>query len=573
VLSGTLAALAAISLTLPACGPAGSPPDEGQAGSPPPAGIAYAAEHVAAASDAVRAEELSQWTRDLADDRMQGRFPGSPGEEETVAYLVAAYKEMGLKPVQGDSYTQAVPLVGITPDEGMKLTIKGKGEPKLLRYRDDFMAGTTREQERINAEGELVFVGYGVVAPEFGWDDYKGMDVRGKILVMLVNDPPLADTSRFGGAAMTYYGRWTYKYEIGAQKGASGVLLVHETERAGYPWSVVTGSWSGEQFVPQRADHGASRLPFESWVTREAASSILALAGQDFEALKAKAAQDDFRPVPLGLTASLGFSNTFRRVDSKNVAGLLPGTDLADEWVIFTAHWDHLGLGDPDAEGDRIYNGAFDNATGVAALLGIGRAFAALPSPPRRSILFLAVTAEEQGLIGSYHYADHPLHPLARTAAVINMDGMNVHGRTSDLIVIGLGNTTLDDLVLTVASEQGRRVVPDQEPEKGFYYRSDQFPFAKKGVPALYLDHGIEYVGRPAGWGKEQNSRYTSDHYHKPSDEFDPSWDFSGMVDDTRLLFRVGLMTAQDDRMPRWKEGTEFKAVREQSLAGAGAAP
>jgi Zn-dependent M28 family amino/carboxypeptidase len=347
------------------------------------------------------------------------------------------------------------------------------------------------------------------------------------------------------------------------------VILVHQTEAAGYPWGVVSGSWAGEQFVPARADAGASRLPFESWMTNTAAQEIFKMAGLKLADMEKAAATPEFTPVPLGLTASLGISNTIRRVESRNVAGLLPGGDLADEWVIFTAHWDHLGVSDP-VDGDAIYNGAFDNATGVASLVGIAQAAAALPHPPRRSLLFLAVTAEEQGLIGSYHYADNPLHPLARTAALINMDGMNVHGRTEDVIVIGLGNTTLDDLVEQVATLQGRRVTPDMEPEKGFYYRSDQFPFAKKGVPALYTDHGINYVGRPAGWGQEQNEIYTRENYHKPSDEFDPEWDFAGMVEDTRLLFHVGVLAAQGEQMPAWKDGTEFKAVRERSLATSG---
>ncbi len=533
------------------------------------AAAAFTPEQIEQAEEAIQEARMKEWVRDLSADEMQGRLPGTEGEERATAYILEAYRAAGLVPANGDSYFQQVPLVGITADPSMTLKVRGKGKQRDLTYKTEFMAVTTREQEAIDASGELVFVGYGTVAPEFNWDDYKGADVAGKVLVMLVNDPPLEDASRFGGKAMTYYGRWTYKYEIGAEKGAAGVILVHETEAAGYPWGVVAGSWAGEQFVPARADAGASRLPFESWVTHETAANLFQMAGLDLAEMEAKAARDDFAPVPLGLTASLAFTNTMRRVESRNVAGLLPGGDLANEWIIYTAHWDHLGVSDP-VDGDAIYNGAFDNATGVASLLAIAHAYAALPAPPRRSILFLAVTAEEQGLIGSYHYAANPLHPLARTAALINMDGMNVHGRTEDVIVIGLGNTTLDDLVQEVAAGQGRRVTPDMEPEKGFYYRSDQFPFAKKGVPALYTDHGIHYVGRPEGWGMEQNAAYTRENYHKPSDEFDPEWDFSGMVEDTRLLFQVGLRAAQDDAMPRWKDGTEFKAVREQSLAATG---
>ena len=542
-------------------------PDGGESSSPA-ARSALPREGIEKAVETVQAAALSRWVQELSDDRMEGRLPGTPGEEKAIAWVEAAFREAHLTPVEGDSYFQEVPLVGITADPSMSLRVEGRGTGRSLVYGEEFMGGTTREQERIDASGELVFVGYGTEAPEFDWDDYKGFDARGKVLIMLVTDPPLADEARFGGKTMTYYGRWTYKYEVGAAKGAAGVILVHQTEAAGYPWAVVANSWAGEQFVPSRADAGASRLPFESWVTHEIAEELFTLAGLDLAEMEKQAATEAFEPLPLGLEASLSFTNTIRRVQSHNVAGLRRGTDLADQWVIYTAHWDHLGIGN-EVDGDDIYNGAFDNATGVAGLIGIARAFDALAEPPRRSILFLAVTAEEQGLIGSYHYADNPLHPLASTAAVINMDGMNVHGRTKDVIVIGLGNTTLDDLVTTAAQEQGRYVRPDMEPEKGFYYRSDQFPFAKKGVPALYIDHGIDYVGRPEGWGMEQNARYTAENYHKPSDEFDSSWDFSGMIDDARLLFRVGLMAAQADRMPEWKAGTEFKAIRERSLASA----
>ncbi|MFQ5766681.1 MAG: M28 family metallopeptidase [Acidobacteriota bacterium] len=526
------------------------------------------------AASSIKESEMARWIKDLAADRMQGRLPGTQGEERATAYIADAFKAAGLKPAAGESYFQPVPLVGITADDSMAMMIKGgrnEGEeqPRGLVYGKEFMAVTAREQEKVSSSGELVFAGYGTVAPEFGWDDYKGTDVKGKVLVMLVNDPPLPDASRFGGKRMTYYGRWTYKYDIGAAKGAAGVILVHETKAAGYPWGVVSGSWSGEQFVPQRDDHGKSRLPFESWITVDTAREIFRRAGLDLDKMKAAAASDEFHPVPMGLTASLTITNKIRRIESKNVAGLLPGGDLSNQWIIFTAHWDHLGVG-PPVDGDNIYNGAFDNATGIASLIGLAHAFSALLEPPRRSILFLAVTAEEQGLIGSYHYADHPLHPLAETAALINMDGMNVLGRTRDIIVIGLGKTTLDDLITRVATQQGRQVTADMEPEKGFYYRSDQFPFAKKGVPALYTDHGIDYIGKPDGWGMQQNNDYTLRRYHKPSDEFDPDWNLSGMEEDTRLLFRVGYLAAQADRMQQWKEGAEFKAAREKSLAQAG---
>jgi Zn-dependent M28 family amino/carboxypeptidase len=570
-----LPAAAAALLLLAAAGCAGEGPavtggDAGEAAAQVAGyGKGLSDAQVSAVAASIEAASLTVWLEDLADDEMEGRLPGTAGEKKATMYIAKAFEEAGLEPGNDDSYFQKVPLVGITADPAMKMKISGGKKKVKLDYKDDFMAVTTREQERIDAAGEMVFVGYGTIAPEFDWDDYKGVDVSGKVLVMLVGDPPLEDESRFGGRAMTYYGRWTYKYEMAAEMKAAGAMLIHETEAAGYPWGVVAGSWAGEQFVPVRPDGDGDRAPFESWVTHEVAGKLFEMAGLDLSEMKSLAATDSFEPVNMELSASLSFKNKIRRIKSRNVVGLLPGSDLADEWVIFSSHWDHLGISDPVLD-DDIYNGAFDNATGVASLIGMARAFAALPQPPRRSMLFLAVTAEEQGLLGSYHYAEQPLHPLARTAALINMDGMNVHGQTEDIIVIGLGNTTMDDLVVQVAETQDRVVRPDQEPEKGFYYRSDQFPFAKKGVPALYTDHGIDYVGRPEGWGKEQNARYTRENYHKPSDEFDPAWDLSGMVEDTRLLFRVGLLTAQADHGPEWKEGAEFKSIRDRALAATG---
>ena len=525
---------------------------------------------IASAEQVIRSADLAADVRALADDSMEGRLPGTPGEERATKWIASAFERAGLQPAAAGGWFQPVPLVGITTDPEKSLIVEGAGDPLTFAHGRDFMGGTTRETERIEASGEIVFVGYGVSAPEHRWDDYKGVDVRGKILMMLVNDPPLADETRFGGRAMTYYGRWTYKFEVGAEKGAAGVLLVHDTEAAGYPWGVVQNSWAGEQFVPERSDASLARLPFESWITTETARALAARAGLDFEDLRARAGREDFAPVPLGLTASLAFDARLRRVESKNVAGLLPGSDPAAEWVLYTAHWDHLGISTPQ-DGDAIYNGAFDNATGVAALAGIARAFAALPEPPRRSILFLAVTAEEQGLIGSAHYAAQPLHPLARTAAVINMDGMTVLGRTTDVVVVGMGQTTLEDILGEEAARQGRELAPDPEPEKGFYYRSDQFPFAKQGVPALATDPGVNYRDRPAGWGLAQNRAYTAERYHKPSDEFDPAWDFTGLEEDARLLFRVGWRVTQNEALPDWKPGSEFRAARQRSLAAAGA--
>jgi len=432
----------------------------------------------------------------LASDAFEGRAPGTPGEEKTVAYLVEAFKTLGLKPGNPDgTYVQKVPLVGITP-AAAPLTISGgaAGAPPLtLAWRDDVVAWTKRVTGEVTLDAsELVFVGYGVQAPEYDWDDYKGVDVAGKTLVMLVNDPPVPDPASpsgldaktFGGRAMTYYGRWTYKYEVGARHKAAAVLIVHETGPAGYPFAVVQGK-TGEQFAFVTPGNNMDRAAIEGWITLDQAKALFTRAGRDFDRLKAQAATRAFRPVPLGLTASMTIHNTLRRVDSQNVVARLEGGDPAvrDEHVVFTAHWDHFGIGEPIA-GDKIYNGARDNATGTAALLETARAFTRLPKPPRRSILFLSVTAEEQGLLGSEYYAAQPLYPLAKTLADINMDALNVSGRTKDLVIIGLGASELDDYARAAAKEQGRTLKPDAEPEKGFYYRSDHFNFAKVGVPA-----------------------------------------------------------------------------------------
>jgi Zn-dependent M28 family amino/carboxypeptidase len=417
---------------------------------------------------------------------------------------------------------------------------------------------------------ELVFVGYGVEAPEFQWDDYKGVDLAGKTLVMLVNDPPVPDAAAggldpktFGGRAMTYYGRWTYKFEIGARKKAAAILIVHETGPAGYPFAVVQGQ-TGERFTFVTPDRNLDRAAIEGWITLDRAKQLLSLAGQDFDQLKARAATRAFRPVPLGLTASMTIRNTMRRVESQNVVARLEGRDPQgrEEHVVFTAHWDHFGVGTP-VNGDRIYNGAKDNATGTAALLETARAFTRLKTPPRRSILFLAVTAEEQGLLGSEYYARQPLYPLATTLADINMDALNVNGRTRDLTVIGLGASELDDYALAAAKEQGRVLKPDAEPEKGFYYRSDHFNFAKQGVPALTIDEGVEFVGKPAAFAEQVRAKWTADVYHKPSDEVRPDWDLSGLAEDVQLLFAVGYRVAEADRYPEWRPGNEFKAIRD----------
>jgi len=522
-------------------------------------------------------ERLLEFIKVLSSDEYEGRAPASKGERLTLAYLEQHFKQLGLGPGNPDgTYFQDVPMVGITPNADMQLTFTAAdGKALKLKYEDDFVAWTKRQQPDISINSDLVFVGYGVVAPEYNWDDYRGADVAGKVLVVLVNDPPVPDPRDpsklddkvFKGRAMTYYGRWTYKYEIAAQKKAAGCLIVHETGPAGYPWGVVRNSNSGEQMSLESADKNMSRSAVEGWITLDQAKALFAMAGKDYETLKKAAVRRDFDPVALGVRASLAFRNQIRTVKSKNVVAKLTGSDpkRRDEYVIYTAHWDHLGIG-PEVNGDKIYHGARDNASGVAGLLEIARAFKNVRPGPRRSILFLSVTAEEQGLLGSQYYATHPLYPLEKTAAVINMDGMDVLGRTKDITIIGLGMSTLDDVVKAVGAEQGRVPNPDPEPEKGFYYRSDHFEFAKQGVPALDPHDGVDFIGKPEGWGLKMREKWTDEDYHKPSDQVKPYWDLSGMVEDLQLLFSVGYRVADTDTLPTWEPGTEFKAKRDAMM-------
>ncbi|MES2125485.1 MAG: M28 family metallopeptidase [Gemmatimonadota bacterium] len=506
--------------------------------------------------------------RVLAADSLMGRLPGSEGEEKTVAYLEGQFKALGLQPGNTDgTFIQEVPLVGITVKGAPSLILAKGGRRLTLKWRDDFVAWTKHvaPTAELNKSG-LVFVGYGTEAPEFGWDDFKGVDVTGKTLVMLVNDPPLADTALFGGRRMTYYGRWTYKYAQGMRHKAAGVLLVHQTDRAGYPFSVLQGSTS-EQFDLVTPDKNMDRSAVEGWITSEQAEALFKLAGEDFDSLQARAATKEFTPVPLGVTASIRLENTLRTIASRNVVARLEGSDplLKDQYVIYTAHWDHFGIGTP-VNGDSIYNGAADNASGTAGLLTVAKAFAELKTPPKRSILFLAVTAEEQGLLGSRYYTVQPIYPLAKTVAEINMDVLNTWGRAKDLVVIGLGASELDDYAAAAAAAQGRVLKGDAEPEKGFYYRSDHFNFAKQGVPAFDPESGTEYIGQPADYGMKKRDEYTSHDYHQPQDEIKPDWDLSGAVQDLQLYLMMGYRIANAATMPQWRAGNEFKATRDKML-------
>ncbi|HXD49267.1 MAG TPA: M28 family metallopeptidase [Gemmatimonadaceae bacterium] len=529
---------------------------------------------VDAAAHAINDTSLLQHIKDLSADSMEGRAPGTTGEQKAVAYMQGQFEALGLAPGNPDgTYLQNVDLIGYMAHPTASFTAKGK--TVALKYPDDYIANSRHNRPETDIDNsDVVFVGYGVVAPEYGWDDYKGVDVKGKTILMLVNDPPVRapndtalDTTMFKGRAMTYYGRWTYKYEIASDKGAAAAIIIHETGPAGYPYDVVKSSNSQEQFdvITPDAD---KRVAVEGWITLDKAKELLKDAGQNFDALKAAAARKDFKPVTLDAKATFHVKIDARKVQSHNVVAKLEGGDKKDEYIIYTAHWDHLGIG-PKVNGDSIYNGAADNASGSSALLEIAKAYKKLPTPPRRSILFLSVTAEEKGLLGAKYYATHPLYPLAKTAADINMDGVNQWGRTSDFTVIGLGNSTLDDVLSNVLTADGRTVRPDAEPEKGFYYRSDHFEFAKQGVPALDPDAGVTFIGKPANYGIQKRDEYTTKDYHQPSDEVKPDWDLSGAVEDLRVLFKVGDTVANADALPTWKPGTEFKAKRDSMLAAA----
>jgi Zn-dependent M28 family amino/carboxypeptidase len=525
---------------------------------------------VDAAIDYMDTARLAARIQTLSSDEFEGRGPASEGERVTIAYLQESFEELGLEPGNGDSYFQEVPLVAITADPDMTLSLTGEAGSTELAFQTDFMAWTKRVIDRVDIEdSEMVFVGYGVVAPEYSWNDYAGVDVQGKTVVILVNDPGFAteDPDLFNGRSMTYYGRWTYKYEEAARQGAAGVLIVHETEPAGYPWDVVTGSWSGAQFALVAEDANLSRAAVEGWITLDAARQLFTGAGLDYDELKARAASPDFKAVEMPLRASVTIENQIERSTSNNVLATLPGSERPDEFVVYMAHWDHLGR-DETLEGDQIYNGALDNATGTAGLLELAEALASMSQSPARSLLFLAVAAEEQGLLGSAYYATNPVKPLDKTVAVINMDGLNIWGPMRDITVVGWGNSELDDYVEEEAGRQDRVVRPDPEPQKGFFYRSDHFSFAKQGVPALYTDAGIDHIEHGEAWGREQRERYTAERYHKPSDEFDPSWDLTGAIDDLKLLFRIGFRLSAEPVWPNWREGNEFRSRRDETMGG-----
>jgi Zn-dependent M28 family amino/carboxypeptidase len=537
-----------------------------------PAGLAAQATAPAdRAAQAIDRKAIEGPIRFLADDLLEGRGPASRGDSLTQLYLATTLEMLGYEPGAGNGgYLQTFDIVGINAKVPPTWELHKGGQSLTLKNGDQFIAVSGVQKDKsVIKDAEVVFVGYGIQAPEYQWDDFKGMNLEGKVLVMLNNDPDW-DPKLFEGNRRLYYGRWDYKYESAARQGAAGAILIHTTPSAGYGWQVIQTSSTGEQFeLPAESE---PRLEVAAWATEDAVRQLVKLGGHDLDALVKQARSRDFKPVPLGVTTSIAFDNEISRKKTANVAGLLRGSDpkLRDEVVVYTAHHDHLGIGEPDKEGDRIYNGALDNAAGVAQILAVAKAYTALPEPPKRSILILFVAAEEQGLLGSRYYSRHPTFPAGKIAANVNLDGGNIWGRSEDLTYIGLGKSSLDQVVKALAAQQGRQVVGDQFPDKGFFYRSDQLNFARIGVPAIYLDTGTRFRDRPAEWGREAIEAWEAAHYHQPSDELTEDWNYDGMVEDARLCFYAGLQIANADQLPAWNPGDEFEAARKAALATAG---
>src|SRR5216110_857337 len=540
------------------------------------------AEKLKPALDVITPDGLLAHIKVLASDEFEGRAPGTKGEELSIKYISDQFRSIGLKPGNPDgSYFQEVPLAGIKSEPKMVLAVAGK-QPVELKYPDDFVASSARLQPEIKVDNsDLVFVGYGVVAPEYGWDDYKGVDVRGKTILMLINDPAVPDPKdpskldekMFKGKAMTYYGRWTYKYEIAAKKGAAAAVIIHETGPAGYPYSVVRSSWSKENFELDNPDKNAGAVSARSCITLAVAKKLLADCGQDFDALKKSAITKEFRPVALNAKANIDIKQQIHSFKSRNVIGKLDGSDpkLQDEYVIYTAHWDHLGR-HPELQGDQIFNGAIDNASGVASIIQLAAAFTKLNPPPKRSVLFMATTAEEAGLLGAKFYAEHPLYPLEKTLADINIDTVNPWGKTLDIEDLSNNNSTLDDLLAAAAKRNGRVMVPNSRPEKGKIYRADNFEFSKVGLPSLYIGKGEHLLSRPET-APLRSDEFDSTDYHQVTDEIRPDWDLSGAVQDVQLLFEVGYQVANGDKFPEWKPRSEFKAKRDSMLKSSRSQP
>ncbi len=521
---------------------------------------------------ALSEQTMKDVTRELSLDSYEGRAPGSAGEAKTVAYLISEFKVAGLAPGNRGSWTQDVPLIEITAKNVSALRIANRsGKAMSFVYGSEYVIGSYREAPKTEIkQSDMVFVGHGVVAPEKGWNDYAGVDVKGKTVVVMVNDPDFENeglNAPFGGKAMTYYGRWTYKYEEAARQGAAAVLIIHDTAPAAYGWNVVNSSWTGTQFLAQSKDGGQSQTQANGWIQKTVAKEIFAAAGQSLEKQMAAAKQKGFKAVPLNLTASLSFENDIARKASKNVVGVIKGTKRPEEYVLYTAHWDHLGHCTAAADGDDICNGAVDNATGSAGLVALAEGFAKAGAP-ERSVVFLAVTAEESGLLGSKYYAENPIFPLSQTVGGVNMDAFSMSGPAKNLTVIGKGKSQLDAYLEAAAKSEGRKPEMEPTPEKGFYYRSDHFSFAKLGVPMVYFEGGDDLVTGGKAAARAAAEDYEKNRYHAPGDEFDEKWDWSGVMSDLKLYYRVGRMLAMTGAWPNWNDGDEFRAVRDKSRSG-----
>ncbi len=513
------------------------------------------------ALDSITPVELAAPIKTLSSNAFAGRAPTTPGGVKTIDYLRKRFKAMGLAPGWHGKYFQTVPLTEITAHP-FDMTVSGHGKTTALQYLTDEVGATKREQSTVTIKNSpIVFVGFGIDAAQFHWNDFAGTDVKGKTIIVLVNDPGYYNPKLFHGKDMTYYGRWTYKYEEAARQHAAAVLVVHQTGPAGYGWNVVKNSWSGHQFEITRKDRNMGRAGIEGWITHAAAVKLFQQAGLDFASLKAKAEQPGFKAVPLGLTLSATLHSSIQHKQSRNMIGMLRGSSHPDQAIVYSAHWDHLGT-NPNLEGDQVFNGAVDNASGVSALLAIAHAFTRLEQRPARSVVFLATTSEEQGLLGAEYYADHPAFPLADTVADINMDSMNVYGKTHDLTVIGWNKSQLQPLLAKAAKTEGMRLAPYPHPETGMFYRTDLLEFARHGVPSIVTASGTDYVGRPRGWGAKKWANYFAHHYHQPSDEYEPQWDLSGEVQQAGALFLLGYGLSNSDAWPNWNEGVSFRTRR-----------
>lgn len=575
--AGMTSAAIAGAVALAACSKPADAPTAATPATPPAAKGSHAFD------GAINAPDFAEHVKVLASDEFEGRAPGSPGEEKTVEYLAAQFKRMGLQPGNGDSYFQTVPMVETTADESTELKLDVKGTPRALKFGTEMVVGTRTGQQNVKIDGsDLVFVGYGVNAPEQNWNDYAGVDVKGKTVVMFVNDPGFhaQDPKLFEGKRMTYYGRWTYKFEEAARQGAAAALIIHDTEGASYGWDVVKNSWSGAQFDLPAKDDPEPRLPVQGWITANTARTLLADLGHNLDDLYKAANKPGFKAIPLQAKLSVDLNSTTRETSSRNVVARLPGAKRPDEAIVYMAHWDHLGnhaheadehggAGGCEPHADTIYNGAIDNATGVAGILEIAEAFAKQTPPPDRSVLFLAVTLEESGLLGSKYYVAHPAIPLNKTVAVINLDAMPVIGKARDMTVVGFGSSELEDLLKTVVDGQQRVLHAEATPEDGFYFRSDHFNFAKAGVPALYAKGGQDLLDGGLDAGRKAESDYRDNRYHKPGDQFDPAWKMDGVVQDLEALYGVGRTLAGNEQWPNWYEGNAFRSAHDKLMQSA----